>query len=206
MQVVVALLKPRGMPCRIPSMSRSSPSRMDAWKRRWIASGACCFGLVAQTVCCRDRPARLRGRDPPEAWVASCRTVAGSLRCPCGTGEPCGRPVVAAFGRQVPVANGESGMASRRCASRVSPVRALRGCLRAGGRRRPRYASCHMHLPRLHAPEPRTRPRFRRRCASPLVQLGPVGPTLPLAVERTWWCGNYRGNRRRLATPGRWCG
>ena len=38
-------------------------------------------------------------------------------------------------------------MASRRCARRrVAPGRALRGCRRAGGRRRPRYASCHMAL------------------------------------------------------------
>ena len=107
---------------------------------------ACCYGLVAQTVCCRDRPARLRGlgtrgrRGWPPAALSQDRCVALAGR------EPCGRPVVAAFGRHVPVANGESGMASRRCAGRVSPVRALRGCRRAGGRRRPRYASCHMAL------------------------------------------------------------
>ena len=43
------------------------------------------------------------GVNPREAWVASCRTVAESLRCPCGiAGEPCGRPVVAAFGQARP--------------------------------------------------------------------------------------------------------
>ena len=88
-----------------------------------------------------------RARNPREAWVASCRTVAGSLRCPCGFGEPCGRPVVAAFGQARP--RGRRGIgfrASRRCTGRVSPVRALRGYCRAGGRRCPRYASCHMAL------------------------------------------------------------
>ena len=69
------------------------------------------------------------GFDPREAWVASCRTVAGSPRC-----------------------------------------RALRGCRRAGGRRRPRYASCHMHLPRCHAPEPRTGASVQASVRVPLMR------------------------------------
>ena len=76
-------------------------------------------------------------------------------RCVLG---PYGRPVVAAFGQARPRGQRRIAFrASRRCACRrIAPARASRGCRRAGGRRRPRYASCHMHLPRLHAPEPRT--------------------------------------------------
>ena len=95
LQVVVAPLKPRGMPCRIPSMSQLSRLRTDAWKRRWIASGACCYGLVAQTVCCRDRPARLRGRRPAGGTgglLPHCRRIAalplrdrGAVRSPRGS-------------------------------------------------------------------------------------------------------------------------
>ena len=116
------------------------------------------YGLVARTVCCRDRPARLRGRDPREAWVASCRTVAGSLRCPCGIGEPCGRPVGAAFGQARPrgrrgiglgpvgVALAGGSLRVARCADIAAPEAAVApGTLRVT-----------WHLPRLHAPEPRT--------------------------------------------------
>ena len=110
------------------------------------------------------------GVDPREAWVASCRTVAGSLRCPCGIGEPCGRPVVAAFGQARP--RGRRGIG-------LGPV----GVVLAGV---PGWRFARMS-PRRRSPSPPVRfvshgtcrvftrrrrvrvPRFRRRCAVPLV-------------------------------------
>ena len=158
------------------------------------------------------------GWHPREAWSASCRNVAGSLRCPCGTWGPCGRPVVAAFGQARPRGQGGNRfMAGRRSRSRrrVSPVRALRGCRRAGGRRPPvtPRATCTC---RVFTRRSRVRvPRFRRRCAASLVWLRPCGPTLPLRSELAGSGRNYgrrpvvRANAcvngwRARCTVGRW--
>ena len=99
-----------------------------------------------------------RAWSPREAWVASYRTVAGSLRCPCGTGEPCGRPVVACRRSARPrgqrgiglwpvgVALAGGSLRFALCADVAAPEAAVApGTLRVA-----------WHLPRLHAPEPRT--------------------------------------------------
>ena len=159
MQVVVAPLKPRGMPCRIRSMSHSSRLRLDAWKRRWIASVASSLRACGPNGVLPGPPGSTsRAWDPREAWMASCRTVAGLLRCPCGTGEPCGRPVVAAFGQARPrgrrgiglgpvgVALAGGSLQGALCAGVAAPEAAVApGTLRVT-----------WHLPRLYAPEPRT--------------------------------------------------
>ena len=98
------------------------------------------------------------GVNPREAWVASRRTVAGSLRCPCGIGEPCGRPVVAAFGQARPrgrrgIGLGPVGVAPAGGSLRVvlrADVAAPEAAVAPGTLR------VTWHLPRLHAPEPRT--------------------------------------------------
>ena len=68
--------------------------------------------------------------------MASCRTVAGSLRCPRGTGEPCGRPVVAAFGQARP--RGRRGIGFR-ASSALRPPEGRSGSrsARMSPRRRP---------------------------------------------------------------------
>ena len=144
------------MPCRIRSTSRLSRLRMDAWKLRWIASGASLTrGLwpqrcVAGTAGSTSRAGTRGRRGRPPAALSQDRCVAR-----CGPGSRAVAPWWLPSVGHVPVAGGD--WASRRCARRgLFPVGALRGCRRAGGRRRPRYASCHRHLPRLHAPEPRT--------------------------------------------------
>ena len=135
----------RGLSRRVAARDASAASRrrrvrhetrMDAWKLRWIASSASLTtGLW------------------PERCVAG---TAGLLRGPCGPGG-CARPVVAAFGQARP--RGRRGIGYGQPALRSPgdrPGSRLRGCPRAGGRWCPRCASCHLHLPRLHAPEPRT--------------------------------------------------
>ena len=140
-------------PCRVRHGCAWTPGSADGSHRVLRR-----YGLVAQTVCCRDRPARLRGlgtrgrRGWPPAALSQDRCVA-LARSGSRAVAPWWLPSVGTS----PWPMGNRVRASRRCARRrVAPVRALRGCRRAGGRRRPRYASCHRHLPRLHAPEPRT--------------------------------------------------
>ena len=77
------------------------------------------YGLVAHTtVCCRDRPARLRalGTRGRRCLPPHCRRIAGF-------GEPRGRPVVAAFGQARPPWPPEESVsrACRRCACGGSP-------------------------------------------------------------------------------------
>ena len=137
------------------------------------------------------------GVDPREAWVASCRTVAGSLRCPCGIGEPCGRPVVAAFGQARPrgqlgnrvgpvgVALAGGSLQVTLCADVAAPEAAVApGTLRV-------TCTCRVFTRRSRVRVP----RFRRRCAASLVKLGPCGPTLPLRSELAGSGWNY-GRRR----------
>ena len=132
----------------------------------------------------------------PPAALSQDRCVALAGR------EPCGRPVVAAFGQARP--RGRRGIG-------LWPV----GVARAGGS--PRFALCAdvaapeaavapgtlrvaWHLPRGHAPEPVRVPRFRRRCAASLVWLGPVGRTSPLRTELAGrWAGLWTtpGNARK---------
>jgi len=115
------------------------------------------YGLLAQTGCCRDRPARLRGLGTrgrhgwPPAALSQDRSVALAGR------EPCGRPVVAAFGRARPrgqrrIGLGPVGVALAGCPrfapradvaapeAAVAPVRFVSHALAACG----------------HAPGPRT--------------------------------------------------
>ena len=93
--------------------------------------------------------------------MASRRAVAGSLRCPCGSGGPRGRPVVACLrsaGPRWPGAKSGFTASRRRARRRIAPVSRF---ARMSPRRRPppppvRFGvTCA--LPRgFHAPEPRT--------------------------------------------------
>ena len=111
------------------------------------------------------------GVNPREAWVASCRTVAGSLRCPCGIGEPCGRPMVAAFGQARP--RGQRGIGYGQSALRSPEGRPGSRSARMSPRRRPpsppvrfvSHGTCRVFTRRSRVRVP----RFRRRCAVPLV-------------------------------------
>ena len=104
------------------------------------------------TVCCRDRPARLRGlgtrrrRGWPSAALLQDRCVRGAVRSPRGGCLRSARP------------RGQrgTGMASRRCAGRVSPVRACADVAAPEAAVAPGTLRVTWHLPRLHAPEPRT--------------------------------------------------
>ena len=147
------------MPCRIRSVSPPSRRRMDAWKPDGSHRLLCGYGLVAQTVCCRDRPARLRGLAPagglwPPAALSHDRCVALA-----GSGSRAVAPWWLAFGRQVPYGQ-QGNRVYGRSALRLPegrPGSRLRGCPRAGGRRRPRYAFVSHALAACgHAPEPRT--------------------------------------------------
>ena len=145
------------MPCRIPSMSLSSRSRMDAWKRRWIASGclllwACGPNGVSpgpSGSTSRASTRRRRGWPPTALSQDRCVALAGSGSRAVARSS-CLRSARPPWQEGIDL--GPVGVALAGCPR----CRALRGCRRARGRRRPRYASCHMHLPRLHAPEPRT--------------------------------------------------
>ena len=153
------------------------------------------YGLLARTVCCRNRRLDFAGWDPREAWSASCRTVAGSLRCPLRAGEPCGRPVVAALGRARPRGRRGLGQSALRSPEVVSGWRAAR----MSPRRRPPSPPGTLRVTgpcRVFTRRSRVRvPRFWRRCAVPLVKLGPLGPTLPLRSELAGSGWNY-GRRR----------
>ena len=148
-----------------------------------------CFaamGLWPNGVLPGDRPARLRGLAPagdgsPPAALSQDRCIAlaglGTVRSPrCG----CLRSGTS------PWPAGNRFRASRRCARRrIAPVRALRGCRPAGGRRRPRYAFVS------HALAASSRAGAAYGCpgsgvGAPLLwcELGPVGPTC-----RSRWSG-----------------
>ena len=139
LQVVVAPLKARGMHLLIPSTSRSSRNthgRPEAPMDRIGLLAA--MGLWPKTVCCRHRPARLRGLGTrgrhgwPPAALSQDRCVPGAVRSPRGS---CLRSGTS------PWPAGNRFRASRRGARGiVAPGHALHGCRRAGGRRRPRYA------------------------------------------------------------------
>ena len=100
---------------------------------------------------------------------------------------PCVRPAVACLRSGTsPWPAGNRFMASRRCARRrIAPGSRLRGCRRAGGRRRPRYAFVS------HALAASSRAGAAYGCpgsgvGAPLLwcELGPVGPTC-----RSRWSG-----------------
>ena len=158
-------------------------------------------GVLPETAGSTSR-AGTRGRYGwPPAALSQARCVAlagrGAVRSPRGS---CLRSGTS------PWPAGNRFMASRRCARRrVAPVRAPRGCRRAGGRRRPRYASCHSHC-RVFTRRSRVRVlRLWRRCAVPLVKLGPVGPTLPLRSELAgsgWDYGRRRVMRANVCVNG----
>ena len=170
LQVVVAPLKPRGMPaasgpCRSCHECARTPGSADGSHR--VASSLWAGG--PNGVLPGPPGSTSRARNPREAWVASCRTVAGSLRCPCGPGavrSPRGSCLRSARPR------GRRGIG-------LGPVGvALAGC--------PRFALARMS-PRRRPPSPPVRfvshgtcrvftrrsrvrvPRFRRRCAASLV-------------------------------------
>ena len=160
-RLVVAPLKPRGMPaasgpCRCRHAGARTPGKPDGSHRLLR-----CYGPVAQTVCCRDRPAQLRGLGTRGRLVAPAALSQGLLaalplrdrgavRSPLGSLPSVGRSPVAG--------GGTAFRASRRCACRsIAPGLRLRGCPRAGGHRRPRYAFVSHALAACgHAPEPRT--------------------------------------------------
>ena len=89
------------------------------------------------------------GWHPQEVWLPPAALSQDRCVARCGPGGPCGRPVVACLRSAGPRWPGGK--------SRLRPVgvalaggsprcRASRGCRRAGGRRRPRYASAS-HAP-----------------------------------------------------------
>ena len=169
---------------------------MDAWKLRWIASSASLTtGLwpercVAGTAGSTSR-AGTRGRYGwPPAALSQARCVAlagrGAVR----------RPVVAAFGQARP--RGRRGIGYGQPALRSPGVSRLA-----------RYADVSAaeaagapdtlgvtDICRVFTRRSRVRvPRLWRRCAVPLVKLGPFGPTVPLRSELAGSGRNY-GPRR----------
>ena len=151
------------------------------------------YGLVARTVCCRNRRLDFAGWNPREVWVASCRTVAGALRGPCGPGG-CAAPRGSCLrsGTSPWPAGNRVWPASVALAGGV-PVGALRGCLRGGGRWCPRYAWCHRHLPRLHAPEPRTGAPVLASVRRASGETRTVRSNGAARVERAWVAGRIIG-------------
>ena len=103
------------------------------------------------------------GSDPREAWSASCRTVAGSLRSGSRAVAPWWLPSVGTS----PWPTGNRFRASRRCACRrVAPGRA---CADVAARRPPSppvrfvsHGTCRVFTRRSRVRVP----RFRRRCAA----------------------------------------
>ena len=170
---------------------------MDAWKLRWIASGASLTtGLwpercVAGTAGSTSR-AGTRGRHGwPHAALSQARCVAlagrGAVR----------RPVVAAFGQARPrgrrgiglgpvgVALAGGSLRLARCAGVAAPEAVVApDTLRVTG-------TCRVFTRRSRVRVP----RFWRRCAVPLVKLGPFGPTVPLRSELAGSGWNYGGRR-----------
>ena len=192
-----------GEPVPVRSMS-SSRRRMDACEARWIAS-------VASSLWARGPNGALpgpsgstsRAGNPREA-MASCRTVAGSLR----SGSRAVAPWWLAFGRHVPVAGGESGMASRRCARRgIGPVRACADVAAPEAAVAPGTLSCHMALA---ASSRRRRPRTVAPVQASVRRAAGVARTgrsngaarggASLVVN-----GIIAEGRRRLATCAGWC-
>ena len=116
---------------------------------------------------------------------------------PWRAGEPCGRPVVAAFGQARPrgrrgiglgpvgVALAGGSLRVARCADVAAPEATVApDTLRV-------TVTCRVFTRRSRVRVP----RFWRRCAVPLVKLGPCGPTLPLRSELAGSGWNY-GRRR----------
>ena len=112
-------------------------------------------------------------------------------------GEPCGRPVVAAFGRARP--RGQRGIGLRPvgvalaggslqvtlCTDVAAPEATVApGTLRV-------TCTCRVFTRRSRVRVP----RFRRRCAASLVKLGPCGPTLPLRSELAGSAADYGRHR-----------
>ena len=137
---------------------------------------------MAPTVCCRNRRLDFAGWNPREAWVASRRTVAGSLRRPCRAGGAVRRPVVAAFGQARP-RGWRGSMASLRCACRGRPVRVCADVAAPGAAAAPATrrvtGTCRVVTRRSRVRVP----RFWRRAPCLWCELGPLGPTLPLRSE-----------------------
>ena len=154
------------------------------------------YGLVARTVCCRNRRLDFAGWNPREVWVASCRTVAGALRGPCGAAG-CAAPRGSCLrsGTSPWPAGNRVWPASVALAGGV-PVGALRGCLRGGGRWCPPVRFRVTCTCRVVTRRSRVRvPRLWRRCAVPLVKPGPFGPTVPLRSELAGSGRNHGGRR-----------
>ena len=134
---------------------------------------------------------------PPEAWAASLRAVAGSLRRPCGLRERRGRPLVAAC---------RSGWPAFAGLRNARPVRGLRGCRRREALDRsprvPRRARHNAHV----AAFPGERAGVVEPTPVPGRPFSP-SPVSPLSVTRTgnpvqrclrngglWYAGNCGEN------------
>ena len=180
---------------------------MDACEARWIASVASPVWACGPKGCVAGTVRLDFAGWEPAGGDASCRTVAGSLRCPCGPGGRAVAPLWLPSVRHVPVARRES----------VYGQSALR--LPEG---RPGFAPARMS-PRRGPPSPPVRfrvtctcrvftrrgrvrvPRFRRRCAVPLVRTRTGRSNVPLGSSGLGSGRDYRGRRRRLATCAGWC-
>ena len=149
-------------------MSLSSRLRMDAWKRRWIASG-CFVAMGLWPKRCATGTARLdfAGSEPAGGMgglLPHCRRIAAFR-------GPCGRPVVAAVGRHVPrgqegIGLGPAGVALAgcprfaRCADVAAPEAAVAPV------RFVSHGTCRVFTRRSRVRVP----RFRRRCAASLMR------------------------------------
>ena len=152
-------VEPRGMPCRIPSMSRSSRNTHGRLEAPMDRIGCLLLWARGPNGVLPGPPGSTsRASNPREAWVASCRTVAGSLRLPLRdrgavrsprgsclrSARPRGRRGIGLGPVGVALAGGSLRFAL--CADVAAPEAAVApGTLRVA-----------WHLPRLHAPEPRT--------------------------------------------------
>lgn len=178
------------MPCRIRSMSPSSRWRMDAWKRRWIASGRfVAMGLWPKRCVAGTVRRDFAGWEPagglwPPAALSQDRCVAlaglGAVRPP-----RCGLPSVG----HVPVAGGES--VYGQSALRLPEGRPGFALARMSPRRRPPSPPARFRVTctcRVVTRRSRVRvPRFRRRCAVPLVRARTGRSNGAAQVERSWW-------------------
>ena len=172
---------------RHPVHARGIAARdVDAEARGWWPQ-RCDAGTVRQDF----------ADGPPEAWAASLRAVAGSLRRPCGLRERRGRPLVAAC---------RSGWPAFAGLRNARPVRGLRGCRRREALDRsprvPRRARHDAHV----AAFPGERAGVVERTPVPGRPFSP-SPVSPLSVTRTgnpvqrclrngglWYAGNCGEN------------
>ncbi len=209
LQVVVAPCSRAGCPaasgpCRHRHGGAWTPGSADGSHR--VASSLWACG--PNGVLPGPSGATSRAGNPREACglLPHCRRIAA---LPLRAWGPCVRPGVACLRSGTsPWPAGNRSMASRRCACRrVAPGSRLRGCRRAGGRRRPRHAFVS------HALAAWSRAGAAYGCPGSGVgapclwcELGPVGPTVPLRSSGLGGGRDYRRIRRRLATRAGWCG